>query len=109
MLEEDEIYAAVDQGAPCTFGEVFLTAGRNEANELYILEDDKGFFTSYHPALNVRIPVLREHPRLEPVFEAIAAELTTERLRSLNARVAVEGAPPDEVARDFLEASGFTR
>ena len=106
--EEGEIYGEIDKGTRCTFGEVFLTDGRIVANELYVLEDDKRFFTSYNPALNVRSDILQKNPKLEDLFNDIAAQLDSDTLRSLNAQVDVEGRPPDEVARSFLEANGFT-
>ena len=108
MPNEGVIYGEVDKGARCTFGEVFLTDGRITANELYTLEDDKRFSTTYNPALNVRSEVLRKHPKLRDLFNDIAAKLDTDTLRDLNARVDVGGRRPDEAARSFLEANGFT-
>ncbi len=102
------IYGEVREGGRCTFGEVFLTDGRIVDNELIVLEDDNGFATTYNPALNVRRGVLREHPKLKDFFNAIAAKLDNDTLRTLNARVDLDKRRPDEVARSFLEANGFT-
>lgn len=105
---EGEIYGEIDRGTKCTFGEVFLTDGRITANELYVLWDDKNFFTSYNPALTVRSEVLQKNPKLKAFFNEMAGKLTSDTLRSLNAQVDVERRAPDEVARSFLEANGFT-
>ena len=105
---EGGIYEEVDRGARCIFGEVFLTDGRINANDLVVLEDDKGFSTTYHPALNVRRQVLERHPQLQELFDEIAARLDNDTLRDLNAQVDVGGRRPDEVARRFLDANGFT-
>jgi osmoprotectant transport system substrate-binding protein len=105
---EGEIYEEVDKGARCTFGEVFLTDGRIVGNDLIVLEDDKGFATTYNPALNIRTDVLKKHPKLEDLFGDIAERLDNDTLRRLNAEVDVDGSPPDEVAQGFLEANGFT-
>ena len=78
------------------------------ANKLYTLEDDQNFSTTYNPSLNVRSEVLEKHPKLSDLFNDIAARLDSDTLRELNARVDVGGSPPDEVARSFLEANGFT-
>ena len=105
---EGEIYDEVDKGARCTFGEVFLTDGRIVGNDLVVLEDDKGFATTYNPSLNIRTEVLEKYPKLEDLFGEIAERLNNDTLRSLNAQVDVDGKPPDEVAQSFLEDNGFT-
>ncbi len=87
---------------------MFLTDGRIVANKLYTLEDDQNFSTTYNPALNVRSDLFKKHPKLSDLFNDIAASLDSDTLRELNARVDVGGSPPDEVARSFLEANGFT-
>ena len=108
LPDEGKIYGEVDKGARCTFGEVFLTDGRIVANELYVLEDDRRFSTTYNPSLNVRTETLEKHPNLRDLFNDIAAKLDTGTLRGLNAQVDVGGQRPDEAARSFLEANGFT-
>jgi len=108
LPDEGRIYGEVDKGARCTFGEVFLTDGRITANDLIVLEDDRAFSTTYNPSLNVRAEVLRRYPEIEPLFDAIASKLDNATLRALNAEVDVEGRRPDEVARRFLDANGFT-
>ena len=108
MPNEGVIYDEIQRGARCTFGEVFLTDGRIEANNLYVLDDDKKFSTTYNPSLNVRTEVLERHPMLRDLFNDIAAGLDTSTLRDLNAQVDVDGRRPDEVARGFLETNGFT-
>ena len=106
--DEGRIYGEIERGARCTFGEVFLTDGRIVANRLVVLEDDRNAFTTYNPCLNVRQEVLRRNPRLEDLFDQIADKLDNDTLRSLNARVDVEGEAPDAVARSFLDDNGFT-
>ncbi len=108
MRSEGDIYDEVDKGARCTFGEVFLTDGRIVGNDLIVLEDDKGFATTYNPALNIRTEVIEKHPKLKDLFGDIAERLDNDTLRKLNAQVDVNGATPDEVARGFLEDNGFT-
>lgn len=108
LMEEDEIYDAIDDGGECNFGEVFATDGRIEALKLSVLEDDERFFSTYNPALNVRRDALAEQPELERIFDEIAKRLDQATLRSLNARVDVGDAQPDEVARDFLDSAGIT-
>jgi len=104
--QEERIYGAVDEGGECNFGEVFETEGRIEALDLTLLEDDEQFFPIYNPSLSVREDVVAEHPGISEVFAPIARDLDNETLRSLNAAVAVDGEPAEDVARQFLRDSG---
>jgi osmoprotectant transport system substrate-binding protein len=103
---EGRIYAAVDEGENCNFGEVFETDGRIEALDLTLLEDDRRFFPIYNPSLAVREEVMAEHPGISDVFAPISSELDNDTLRGLNAAVAVDGEPAEDVARRFLRESG---
>ncbi len=101
------IYTRVPSGDPCNFGEVFATDGRIVANNLEIIEDDKEFFVKYNVAMTVNNDVFSRYPQLAQVFNPIAAKLTNETMRAMNARVDVEGLPPEQVAQEFLEQNGF--
>lgn len=101
------VYAEVDTGERCNFGEVFTTDGRIEANDLAIIEDDRDVFPKYNPAPNVRREIVERYPRIREVFAPIAEKLDDETLRQLNAQVDVEGIPEDEVATTWLEENGF--
>ncbi|MCA1853566.1 MAG: hypothetical protein LC647_14575 [Beggiatoa sp.] len=70
-----------------------------------VVEDDKGFFPLYNPALNVRTQAM--DPKLEKLFAPISEKLTTETLQKLNAQVDVEGQLPEEVAEQWLSENGF--
>jgi osmoprotectant transport system substrate-binding protein len=74
--------------------------------DLTLLEDDKRFFPIYNPSLSVREEVVAEHPGISDVFAPISEELDNEILRSLNAAVAVDGEPAEDVARQYLRESG---
>ena len=104
-MDEGQIYQATDQGERCNFGEVFQTDGRIEGLGLEIVEDDKGFFPLYNPALNVRMQAM--DPKLAKLFAPISEKLTTETLQKLNAQVDVEGQLPEEVAEQWLSENGF--
>lgn len=100
------VYASIDKGDPCTFGEVFATDGRIAALGLTVLTDDEEFFPSYLPSLNVGEGV-EGIDQLEELFAPVAARLDTETIRALNAQVDVDGEQPEDVARSFLEESGL--
>ena len=107
-LELGLVYASVDKGEPCTFGEVFATDGRIAALDLTVLRDDKQFFASYLPALTVRRGT-EKILQLETLFAPVAAALDTATMQELNSRVDVKGEQPKDVARDFLKEKRLIR
>ncbi|HEX6335804.1 MAG TPA: glycine betaine ABC transporter substrate-binding protein [Jiangellaceae bacterium] len=111
LIEEMElgiIHTRLPQSDPCNFGEVFATDGQIVTNELEVLEDDQGAFPPYNIALNVRQELYDEHGEvLEELFNPIAAVLTDELLREMNAQASDEPGFEDEIARDFLQDQGL--
>lgn len=101
------IPTTVDKAETCNFGEVFATDGRIATLDLTVLEDDKNFFPSYLPALNVRADVVEQYPDLEGLAEELAAALDTETMTQLNAQVDEEGGFPEQVAQEWLISEGF--
>ena len=109
VLDAGVIYQSTDQGRVCNFGIVFATDGRIEGLGLTVIADDRKFFPIYNPALNVRTSVFQRSPRLAPMFAAIAAALTNERMQRMNADVDMRGRTPEDVARDFLRSQRLIR
>ena len=107
LLDEGAIYSEVAQRDNCNLGEVFATDGRIAALDLVVLEDDEEFFPAYNPSVTVRDEVYQEWPDLGEMFPEIAAQLDTETMQDLNARVDELGEFPEEVAEDFLRTNGF--
>jgi osmoprotectant transport system substrate-binding protein len=106
-VPEDDIYAAINKGDLCNFGEVATTDGRIPEFDLTTLKDNKGFFPIYAPALTVREDVYKDHPGLAKIAKPIALALTDEELKRLNGEVDVKGKKPNRVAKDWLQAKGF--
>jgi len=102
------IYALVDKGEICNFGEVFATDSRIEGLGLAVIQDDKQFFPVYNPSLNVRVSVLERYPQLARMFKLVSDQLTNARMQRMNADVDVRGKFPEEVARDFLKSVQLT-
>jgi osmoprotectant transport system substrate-binding protein len=107
VLDTGVVYSVTDQGNVCNFGEVFTTDGRILALDLAVLKDDRAFFPLYNVAPNLSTGLLKAHPELRGIFEAVSKELTTKTMLELNAQVDVEGADPALVARDWLVQKGF--
>jgi osmoprotectant transport system substrate-binding protein len=107
-MELGIIHTRIPDSDPCNFGEVFATDGEIVANDLDVIEDDKGAFVAYNVAMTVRQGVYEEHQeQLDAIFNPIAEVLTDEVMLEMNGRVFVEGVPEREVAEDFLNEHGF--
>ena len=78
------------------------TDGRIPAFNLYVLEDDQGFFPSYALTPVVRQDTLDANPELEAQMNELSALLDDETMASLNARVDVDRETIENVAEDFL-------
>jgi osmoprotectant transport system substrate-binding protein len=106
-LPEGAIWNPVSEGDPCNFGEISTTDGRIQALGLKVLDDDKGFFPFYNPALTVRESVYNDHPDLAKIAEPLAIALTDDALQQLNGDVDVDGKDATQVAETWLKAEGF--
>jgi osmoprotectant transport system substrate-binding protein len=85
---------------------VYGTDGALAVLDLVVMEDTRGAQAVYEPAPVVRAAVLERHPGIAPVLSRVFSALSMERLRALNAEVAVEGQPPRAVARRHLAREG---
>ncbi|GAA1593141.1 glycine betaine ABC transporter substrate-binding protein [Actinoplanes couchii] len=108
VLDTGIVYTSTAKQDPCNFGEVFTTDGRIKALNLTVLEDDKAFFPLYNAA-----PVFRSEyydanqAALKEIFDPIAAALTQDVMTELNKQVSVDGARPEQVAKQWLKDQSF--
>lgn len=98
-------YSAVENGnIDVTI--VYSTDGMNKKVGLKVLEDDKDFFAEYNCALLVRDDLFERFeeiaPDLEQVLNMLSGQFTNEIMTDLTYEVDVNGATPEEVARDYL-------
>src|SRR5262249_33805371 len=80
----------------------FATDWQSDALGLVVLEDDRGYFPSYHGAPLARGPALAEHPEIAAVLNRLHGRIDDQAMRRLNAQVARDRRPEAEVAREFL-------
>lgn len=106
-LAAGAIYNSIDKAKPCAFGEVFATDGRIAALDLVVLQDDENFFTAYNPAVTIRKEALDANPAVADVLAPVAEALDDQTLQSLNAEVDVDGATPEDTAKNWLVEEGF--
>jgi len=86
----------------------FTTDGAIERENLVILEDPEGVFPPDHAVPVVRTEFLEEAgSEFEDVVNSVTAEITTEEISELNARVDEDRENPEDVAREWLEEKGL--
>ena len=88
-------------------GETSTTDGTLESQGLVVLEDDKHIQPAQNLVPAVSTEFLTAHPDIAGILEPLMAALTTENLTELNAKVAVDRAKPEDVAKDFLTENGL--
>lgn len=86
---------------------VFATDGRIPAFDFRVLKDDKGFFPDYAITPVVREETLKANSKLAEQLNALSAQIDTDTMSALNARVDVESISIDQVATDFLKNAGL--
>lgn len=100
------IYQALGQGNAAV-GIGFNTNPKIIKFDLVALKDDKQFFPVYNPAPLVRNDTLEAAPEIKEPLNAIGPKLTTDKIRSLNKRVSIDGEDAQAVAKDFLSNAGL--
>jgi len=85
----------------------YSTDGRLKAYNLITLKDDKHIFPPYYAAPLVRIEVLKKHPELEKILNMLTGSINDSTMTSLNFKVDQLKQSPEQVATDFMKASGL--
>lgn len=80
------------------------TDGGLNALGLKVMQDTKGVQPVYQPTPIIRQSVLKQHPQIRSLLKPVFESLDLETLQELNARVAVQGAPAESVAREYLDS-----
>jgi osmoprotectant transport system substrate-binding protein len=92
---------AIDVAELCT------TQPDIERFNFVLLDDDKQSQAADNMAPIVRKELLDKAPDLAETLNAVSAKLTTETLTKMGAKVAVDHAKPEEVAKQFLTDNGL--
>ncbi|MFP5513915.1 MAG: ABC transporter substrate-binding protein [Alphaproteobacteria bacterium] len=103
------IRAAAEQTSGVNTAMVYGTDGAIAALDLVVLADTKGAQMVYEPAPTVRAAVLSANPKIADLLNPVFASLNAETLRSLNARISVDGQDQKQVATDYLKSKGFLK
>jgi osmoprotectant transport system substrate-binding protein len=100
------LYAGIERG-DIDVTTCFGTDGQIAAFDLYVLEDDKGFWPPYPVGPIVRGDFLEENPDVLEILDRLAPLLDGDTMSRLNWEVAGNSREPDEVAKEFLMENGL--
>jgi osmoprotectant transport system substrate-binding protein len=108
-------FVPLDAGGPLTIqalkqgkvnvGLVFSSSGSVQANELVVLEDDKGLQTAENITPALYTPAVTD--TITEQLDKVSAALTTEELQQLNAQVEIDRQSPQKVAEQWLTEKGL--
>lgn len=99
------LYQVIGDGA-ADIGVGFNTDPRILKFDLQVLDDDRRFFPAYNAAPLVRTSVLEENPSIREPLNKTSKGLTTDQIRKLNKRVALDQVNPQTVAQEYLKKKG---
>lgn len=102
----DQTYQSVIKGES-QLGETSTTDGTLDAQGLVLLDDDKKIQPTQNLVPAVSNDFLKAHPDVADVLNPLMAALTSDKLGTLNAEVAVDRKTPDDVAKEFLTKEGL--
>lgn len=110
-------FVPLDAGGPLTvaalqtgkigIGLLFTSDPSIQVDGFVLLTDNKHLQASDNLAPVIRTAVLRAHPDIAALLNAISAKLTQVQLTSLNKQVTVDKTDPADAARAWLQQQGF--
>nr|WP_246512971.1 ABC transporter substrate-binding protein [Azospirillum picis] len=103
------IRAAAEGTSDVNTAMVYGTDGAIAALDLVVMQDTKGAQMVYEPAPTVRAPVLEANPKIRDLLTPVFASLDAQTLRSLNAKISVDGQDQKQVAAEYLKSKGFLK
>ncbi|HPJ19818.1 MAG: ABC transporter substrate-binding protein [Actinobacteria bacterium] len=108
-------FVPLDAGGPLTIqalkqdkvnvGLVFSSSGSVAANDLVVLEDDKGLQTAENILPALYTPAVTD--TITTALNEVSAALTTDELQQLNSQVEIDRQSPQKVAEQWLTEQGL--
>lgn len=103
------IKAAAEQTSGVNGSLAYGTDGALAALGLVALTDDKGVQPVYAPAPIIREAALKDYPQIAELLKPAFDGLDGPTLQALNAKIAVDGLDPKQVATDYLKSKGLLK
>ncbi|QKZ14570.1 ABC transporter permease/substrate-binding protein [Spirosoma sp. KUDC1026] len=106
LIDQNLMYEAI-QRKQVDIISGYSTDGRIKAFNLLVLNDNRHAFPPYDAAPVVRQATLDRYPDLESTLNLLAGKLTDSVMTELNYRADYKKESPEQVARQFLQATGL--
>ena len=100
-MDSSLMYQAVAQGEVDVIT-AFSTDGRIAAQDIVLLEDDRGAIPPYDALVLVGPRVASEQPQVLAALASLAGTLDAAQMRRMNLAVDRDGRSPADVAQEFL-------
>lgn len=101
-------YVAVESGE-INLVDAYSTDSELRQYHLKVLEDDQHLFPPYQGAPLLKEETAKEYPEIVKALNKLAGKITDEEMREMNYKVNVEGEPPSEVAKNYLQKKGLIK
>jgi len=109
FVASEQTYEVLDQGE-ADVGFLFTTDAQLSTGKYQTFEDDRNFFPPYNVSLLMRNEALKKlGPEAQQVVDRVQRPLTEPVMIELNSRVVLDKQEPEDVARQYLRAEGFSR
>lgn len=103
-----EMLAALAKGTDgVNFSLTYGTDGQLNELDLVVLADTMDVPPVYEPTPIFRGSIIEAYPEIPDILEPVFLSLDQAKLQGLNARVAIGGEEPADVAASYLEENGF--
>lgn len=102
VVFEDSLKYDVLKNNEADLAVAYTTEGALRDKAFTLLVDDGNVWPPYNAAPVVRGDILEKNPKIESVLNKLSAQITTEIITELNARVDIDKEEMEEVAADFF-------
>ncbi|PYQ36652.1 MAG: ABC transporter substrate-binding protein, partial [Acidobacteria bacterium] len=85
------------------------TDGLIPALDLFVLADDRHYFPPYEAVPVIGAQLVKAHPELLPVLDALANTISDSEMQQMNYAVDGQHRDPEEVVREFLRKKNQSR
>ncbi|CAM3584914.1 ABC transporter permease/substrate-binding protein [Aeromicrobium ponti] len=101
-------YGAIEKGE-INLVDAYSTDSEIARYNLTVLEDDKNLFPPYQGAPMLREETAENYPELVKALNQLGGKISDDEMREMNYKVNVDGASPEETAREYLEKEGLLK
>lgn len=102
VVFEDSLKYDVLKNNEADLAVAYTTEGALRDKDFTLLVDDGNVWPPYNAAPVVRGDILEKNPKIESILNKLSAQITTEIITELNARVDLDKEEMEEVAADFF-------